>query len=134
MSLPAKREYTEKQIKFLNSLMDNGGNVLKAIDDAGYKHSSRNWLINTLKDEIIDRTRVMLASSSVKAANRLVEGLDMNGDIRANHMEIRLKSANEILDRVGIGKKQDISIQAEVIHGVVMLPAKKQMKDVTPDG
>ena len=134
MSLPAKREYTEKQIKFLNSLMDNGGNVLKAIDDAGYKHSSRNWLINTLKDEIIDRTKVMLASSSVKAANRLVEGLDMNGDIRANHMEIRLKSANEILDRVGIGKKQDISIQAEVIHGVVMLPAKKQMKDVTPDG
>ena len=75
----------------------------------------------------------MLASSSVKAANRLVEGLDMNGDIRANHMEIRLKSANEILDRVGIGKKQDISIQAEVIHGVVMLPAKKEMKDVTPN-
>ena len=134
MSLPAKREYTEKQVKFLNSLMDNGGNVSKAIDDAGYKHSSRGWLINTLKDEIISRTRVMLASSSVKAANRLVEGLDMDGDIRANHMEIRLKAANEILDRVGIGKKQDIAIQAEVIHGVVMLPAKKQMKDVTPDG
>jgi hypothetical protein len=76
----------------------------------------------------------MLASSSVKAASRLMEGLDMNGDIRANHMEIRLKAANEILDRVGIGKKQDIAIQAEVIHGVVMLPAKKQMKDITPDG
>jgi len=49
-------------------------------------------------------------------------------------MEIRLKAANEILDRVGIGKKQDIAIQAEVIHGVVMLPAKKQMKDITPGG
>ena len=58
----------------------------------------------------------------------------MNDDIRANHMEIRLKAANEILDRVGIGKKQDISIQAEVIHGVVMLPAKQQIKDVTPNG
>jgi len=57
----------------------------------------------------------------------------MDGDIRANHMEIRLKAANEILDRVGIGKKQDIAIQAEVIHGVVMLPAKKEMKDVTPN-
>ena len=81
--------------------------------------------------QISDRTRIMLASSSVKAANRLVEGLDMDGDIRANHMEIRLKAANEILDRVGIGKKQDIAIQAEVIHGVVMLPAKKQMRDIT---
>ena len=134
MSLPAKKEYTDKQTKFLNSLMNNGGHVLEAIDEAGYKHSSKGWLISSLKDEIIDRTRIMLASSSVKAANRLVEGLDMDGDIRANHMEIRLKAANEILDRVGIGKKQDIAIQAEVIHGVVMLPAKKQMKDVTPGG
>jgi len=58
----------------------------------------------------------------------------MDGDIRANHMEIRLKAANEILDRVGIGKKQDIAIQAEVIHGVVMLPAKKEMRDITPGG
>tara|TARA_R110000787_G_C13229361_1_gene427057 strand:- start:24 stop:428 length:405 start_codon:yes stop_codon:yes gene_type:complete len=134
VSLPAKKEHTEKQVKFLNALMGNGGDVLKAIDEAGYKHSSRGWLINTLKDEIISRTRVMLASSSVKAANRLVEGLDMNDDIRANHMEIRLKAANEILDRVGIGKKQEISIQAEVLHGVVMLPAKQQIKDVTPNG
>jgi hypothetical protein len=134
VSLPAKKEHTEKQVKFLNALMGNGGDVLKAIDEAGYKHSSRGWLINTLKDEIISRTRVMLASSSVKAANRLVEGLDMNDDIRANHMEIRLKAANEILDRVGIGKKQEISIQAEVLHGVVMLPAKQQIKDVNPNG
>tara|TARA_R110002020_G_scaffold53884_1_gene150417 strand:+ start:2268 stop:2672 length:405 start_codon:yes stop_codon:yes gene_type:complete len=134
MSLPAKREYTDKQVKFLNTLMDNGGQVLKAMDEAGYKQSSRGWLVNTLKDEIIDRTKSMLASSSVKAASRLVEGLDMDDNIRANHMEIRLKAANEILDRVGIGKKQDISIQAEVVHGVVMLPAKKQMKDITPDG
>ena len=134
MGLPAKREYTDKQVKFLNTLMDNGGQVLKAMDEAGYKPSSRGWLVNTLKEEIIDRTKSMLASSSVKAASRLMEGLDMNGDIRANHMEIRLKAANEILDRVGIGKKQDIAIQAEVIHGVVMLPAKKQMKDVTPNG
>ena len=134
MGLPAKREYTDKQVKFLNTLMANGGQVLKAMDEAGYKPSSRGWLVNTLKEEIIDRTKSMLASSSVKAASRLMEGLDMNGDIRANHMEIRLKAANEILDRVGIGKKQDIAIQAEVIHGVVMLPAKKQMKDVTPNG
>tara|TARA_R100000781_G_scaffold76345_3_gene47455 strand:- start:2864 stop:3268 length:405 start_codon:yes stop_codon:yes gene_type:complete len=134
MSLPAKKEYTEKQVKFLNILMSNGGQVLAAMDEAGYKPSSRSWLVRTLKDEIIDRTKSMLASSSVKAANRLMEGLDMNGDIRSSHMEIRLKAANEILDRVGIGKKQDIAIQAEVIHGVVMLPAKKQMKDITPDG
>ncbi len=100
MGLPAKREYTDKQVKFLNTLMDNGGQVLKAMDEAGYKPSSRGWLVNTLKEEIIDRTKSMLASSSVKAASRLMEGLDMNGDIRANHMEIRLKAANEILDRV----------------------------------
>ena len=37
-----------------------------------------------------------------------------------------MKAAADILDRVGVGKRQEIDIKAEVIHGVVLLPPKKE--------
>jgi hypothetical protein len=78
----------------------------------------------------------MLASYSVKAAHRITEGLDSDGSVPANQMDMRFKSAEAVLDRVGIGRKQVTEVQGEVIHGIVMLPAKEQPKDVevTIDG
>ena len=51
-------------------------------------------------------------------------------------MDMRFKSAEAVLDRVGISKKQITEVQGEVVHGIVMLPAKDKMKDVevTIDG
>ena len=93
MSLPAtqKRKLTEKQERFLEELISNGGHVKKAVVAAGYKEQSRSWLTRSLRDEIIDRTRSMLATNSVKAANRILEGLDIDDRIvkegltRLNH-------------------------------------------------
>tara|TARA_R100000234_G_scaffold78456_1_gene48951 strand:+ start:128 stop:556 length:429 start_codon:yes stop_codon:yes gene_type:complete len=131
-----QRELTDKQEKFVNCLIANGGKVKDAVIEAGYKESSRSWLMNTLRDEILERTRSMLASYSVKAAHRITEGLDADGSVPANQMDMRFKSAEAVLDRVGIGRKQVTEVQGEVIHGIVMLPAKEQPKDVevTIDG
>jgi hypothetical protein len=72
----------------------------------------------------------MLASYSVKAAHRVTEGLDADGTVPMNQMDMRLKSAEAILDRVGLGKKQITEVQGEIVHGVVMLPAKEKPKEV----
>ena len=125
-----KRELTDKQEKFINYLITNGGKVTDAVAEAGYKPTSRSWLMRTLKDEVLERTRSMLASYSVKAAHRITEGLDADGSTPMNQMDMRLKSAEAVLDRVGIGKKQIADVQGEVIHGNVMLPAKYKPKDV----
>ena len=92
--------------------------------------------MSSLKDEIIDRTRSLLASYSVKAAHRITEGLDADGATPLNQMDMRFKSAEAVLDRVGISKKQITEVHGEVVHGIVMLPAKDKMKDVevTIDG
>ena len=126
MSVPAKRELTTKQKIFLDELIDNGGNVQQAVDKAGYAKTARSWLIPSLKNEIIERTKLHLAANSVKAANRIVEGLDSDGTLASSQMDTRIKAANDILDRIGISKRQEIVSESKILHGVVLLPAKKQ--------
>jgi len=123
-----KKELTTKQETFLSALFNNGGQVMAAIDTAGYSPDSRGWLMRTVKDEIIDRAKNQLAGSSVKAINRLSEGLDADGTIPSGQMDIRMKAASEILDRAGISKRQEVNVNGQVLHGVVMLPAKDKVK------
>ena len=123
-----KKELTTKQETFLSALFNNGGQVMAAIDTAGYSPDSRGWLMRTVKDEIIDRAKNQLAGSSVKAINRLSEGLDADGTIPSGQMDIRMKAASEILDRAGISKRQEVNVSGQVLHGVVMLPAKDKVK------
>ena len=123
-----KKELTTKQETFLSALFNNGGQVMAAIETAGYSPDSRGWLMRTVKDEIIDRAKNQLAGSSVKAINRLSEGLDADGTIPSGQMDIRMKAASEILDRAGISKRQEVNVNGQVLHGVVMLPAKDKVK------
>lgn len=132
MSLPAttKRKLTDKQERFLDELLSNGGHVKNAVAAAGYKEQSRSWLTRSLRDEIIERTRSMLATNSVKAASRIIEGLDADGTVPLNQMDMRLKTAESVLDRVGLGKKQQLEVEGQVMHGIVMLPSKDKPKEI----
>ena len=133
MSNLQTRKLTDQQETFLSTLIDNGGQVKEAMEIAGYHSGSRSNLINSVKHEIIERTRQHLASSSVQAANRLIEGLDADGTIPSSQMEVRLRAANDILDRTGVSKRQEIATESRVIHGIVLLPAKKEQQEIWPD-
>ena len=124
---------TNKQETFLDNLIENGGRVKDAMEIAGYHPNSRSNLINSVKHEIIERTRQHLASSSVQAANRLIEGLDADGTLPSSQMEVRLRAANDILDRTGVSKRQEFATEANVLHGIVLLPAKKEQQEIWPD-
>ena len=128
-----KRELTEKQTTFLDNLIENGGHVVNAMEIAGYNKNSRSNLINSLKHEIVERTRQHPASSSMQAANRLIEGLDADGTIPSSQMDVRLRAASDILDRTGISKRQEIATESRVLHGIVLLPAKKEQQEIWPD-
>ena len=127
------RKLTEKQETFLSTLVENGGRVKEAMEIVGYHIGSRSNLINSVKHEIIERTRQHLASSSVQAANRLIESLDADGTIPSSQMEVRLRAANDILDRTGVSKRQEIATESKVLHGIVLLPAKKEQQNVWLD-
>ena len=53
----------------------------------------------------------------------MAQALDADGTIpQAN---IRMEAAKQILDRVGIAKKEKIDIEAKIQHGIFILPAKE---------
>ena len=48
-------------------------------------------------------------------------------------MDVRLRAASDILDRTGISKRQEIATESRVLHGIVLLPAKKEQQEIWPD-
>lgn len=122
---PKKPALTEKQEAFLTVLFENGGNLPAAAEAAGYSKGSVAWLKDRLADEIVERTRTMLAGQSLKAANKLVSLVDSQEIERAD--ELRMRAAEAILNRVGLGKQETMNHNVQAVHGVVLLPPKKEV-------
>ena len=117
---------SEKEELFLSNLFSNGGAVVAAAVDAGYVKGSVGWLRNKLADEIIKRSKTLLATASVKATQRLIDTIDSPEISRGD--DVRLKAAESLLNRVGLGKEETHNHNVQAIHGVVLLPAKKGME------
>jgi len=120
-----ERELTEQQQLFLTNLFENGGNPTQAALDAGYSQGSVAWLKRTLADEIIERTKDVLSLNAFRAANRLVSTIDNLTPERGD--DLRLRAAESLLNRVGVAKQEQINHNVQAIHGVVLLPPKKEV-------
>ncbi len=119
------RQLTPQQSHFLELLFENGGQVTAAALDAGYSRGSAAWLKSSLSDEIIERTKQVLATNALKAANRVITTIDNPAPERGD--ELRLKAAESLLNRVGVAKQEQINHKVTAIHGVVLLPPKKEV-------
>ena len=69
----------------------------------------------------------MLAANSVRAASGLVNALDDDGT--TPRAELKVKAAESILNRVGLGKKDTVQHNVTALHGIVLLPSKASQKD-----
>ena len=124
--LPEKRKSTkisEKEELFLQNLFSNGGYVVAAAESAGYTKGSAGYLRSKLSNEIISRSKNLLASASVKATNKLISLIDSPQIERGD--DLRFKAAESLLNRVGLGKEETHNHNVQALHGVVLLPAKK---------
>jgi len=130
-----KRALTEKQENFLTVLFSNGGNIADALRKAEYSPHSRKDVLASLKEEIAERTKLMLNGAAVKAADNIVNTMDIERDngVPTNRLELKYRAAGDILDRIGITKRQQMDISGEIKHGIVLLPGKTPMVDVTPE-
>tara|TARA_R100000008_G_scaffold45830_1_gene26956 strand:- start:707 stop:1129 length:423 start_codon:yes stop_codon:yes gene_type:complete len=126
-----KRNLTESQEKFLDALFGEArGNPKKAGELAGYSEHSYPKVLRNLKQEIVSRAENYLATHSAKAATKMVDMLEEDGT--TPHANIRLEAAKQILDRIGIVKKDQIDINMKAMHGIFILPAKDNIdKDQT---
>jgi|TARA_B100001971_G_C18007236_1_gene440475 hypothetical protein len=128
-----KKSLTDIQEKFLDALFGTArGDPKKAGELAGYSDHSYPKVLRNLKQEIVSRAENYLAVHSAKAATKMVDMLDEDGT--TPHANIRIEAAKQILDRIGIVKKDQIDINMKAMHGIFILPAKETPEDsiVTP--
>ena len=123
-----KRSLTDTQEKFLDVLFGEAkGNLKKAGELAGYSEHSYPKVDRNLKQEIISRAENYLATHSAKAATKMVDMLDEDGT--TPHANIRMEAAKQILDRIGIVKKDQLDINMKALHGIFILPAKDKLDE-----
>ena len=127
--LPEKRQKQElstQQKTFIDFLFGEAqGNPKKAGELAGYAPSSYPKVVKALKDEIMERAEYSLALHSAKAVKGLVDALDEDG--MTPGANIRMEAAKQILDRVGLVKREKVDINAQVAHGIFILPPKDEI-------
>ena len=127
------KNLTDTQEKFLDALFGEAqGNPRRAGELAGYSEHSYPKVLRNLKDEIVKRAENYLAIHSAKAATKMVNMLDEDGT--TPHASIRMEAAKQILDRIGLVKKDQLDVNMNLKHGMFILPAKDEVEEsiVTP--
>ncbi len=121
-NLPTQRKLTEKQQLFLDNIIETKGNLKLSAELAGYS-GNHYQVIRSLKDEIVELASNVLAREAPSAAFKLVEVMTSNSALpQAN---VKLQAAQTILDRVGLGKQERMSIDHNVQGGIFILPEKQ---------
>jgi hypothetical protein len=116
------RKLTEKQEKFLNSLIETKGDLKLSAELAGYS-GNHYQVLKALKHEIVELASDVLAREAPSAAFKLVEVMtNPNTMPQAN---VKLQAAQTILDRVGLGRKDRLEVDHNVSGGIFILPEKK---------
>jgi phage terminase small subunit len=120
------RQLTEKQQKFLDVLFEEaGGSMVEAKKLAGYSPTQHTaQIVESLKEEILERTNMYLAQSAPRAAMAMVGALH---DPTEMGIKEKMQAAKEVMDRVGIIKSE--KVQVEATGGVMILPPKRAEQD-----
>lgn len=117
------RELTPQQIAFLTALRnpETKGDLRTALTEAGYsKTMSVSDICKSLKDEIIEVAKEILAANAAKASWAIVGAIDDANPMTA----IMTQNAERILDRVGIVKGEKLTVDNGP-NRIAILPRRK---------
>ena len=114
-----KRELTKKQQSFLTHLVETQGDAKEAAKLAGYS-SPHHHVVKSLRSEILELTKEVLATSAPKAAFKLIEIMESKRPvIQANN---KLAAATTLLDSVA--KVDRVDVNHNVGGGIFLMPDK----------
>ena len=111
-------DLTDKQKNFLDALFGEANGDPKI---AGYSHYTVP--LKALKDEIIDRAEQVLAAFAPRASMQVINTMGMEESTTPG-ANVRLEAAKQVLDRIGLVKREKIDVNAKVAHGIFILPPK----------
>lgn len=94
---------------------------------AGYsENTSSSQLKYKLTEHIVERTERYLANQGLKSAKNLVSIQDKPAQAGAANI---INSANSVLDRIGIVKKQKMELETNQQTAILILPSKNTDED-----
>jgi uncharacterized protein (DUF342 family) len=121
---------TETQEIYLAQL-ESGDTPTAIAENLGVTVKAVYEMTRTLKDVILDRARERLAGASLKAVNTVIASLD--ADASTEKGELRLKAAEQVMDRVGLTKHTSVEVQVESENGIFILPGKALVAAEEPE-
>lgn len=112
---------TDMQKSFLEYLFgEAAGDPVAAKRAAGYSDNyPTSAVVDSVKDEIIEHTRLYLTRNGAKAAMKLVGVMDDPSVLGTKEI---LAAARDVLDRIGVVKTDKIELGGSAIF---VLPAKR---------
>jgi hypothetical protein len=122
MTRKTEDELTPQENLFIDALFEHNGNVNKAKQIAGFKAGTNAYLIrDRLTDVIIARAEKLLAVQAPRAVNKMTEVMEDPSILGASN---QLAAAKEVLDRIGITKKERLAVTVDTPNAVLVLPPK----------
>ncbi len=120
-----EKQLTTKQQAFLDNLPACRGDTKAAAELAGYAEGTHYAVVKALKSEILDMATNIMALNAPKAASKLVEIMDSAEPVPQANM--RIQAAQQLLDRVGLGKTERLDVNVNSGGGLFVIPAKKEV-------
>lgn len=118
------RELTDKQQAFLDFLFNEAaGDAKLAAEMAGYNPYAWSKVLDALKEEILERSEYHLALKAARAVNTIGGAMEHDSSIQPG-INTRVAAAKEILDRIGLAKKDRLQIESTGGNHIFILPAK----------
>ena len=116
-----KLELEERDTLFCELLFELGS-IKAACEQLGITTRTGRKIQAKNKDVILDMVNGELASLAYGAVNNFRKALDEDGTIPK--AEVRLKAAEDILDRIGASKKVTGELEVKVDTPIIMMPSK----------
>lgn len=117
--------YTPQQELFLEYLFNDpecDHSVKLAALKAGYSEKYVYPLSRTMSDEILKRSNQKLSLEAPRAVSKLIGAMDEDGS--TPKADIRLKAVESVLDRIGLAKKQEMSVSIDSESPLFFIPSK----------
>lgn len=115
-----------RQLKFFEVLFETGDKEQARLA-AEYSKSYTIAICNKYVNYIHDHVNGHFAAEGVKAASKIIDSMDYNGDIPKDMHRIQVEAARDVLDRQGLSKAERVDLNINsVASPMFFLPAKEE--------
>lgn len=114
---------------FMEAFLDTAS-VYDAAEKAGFARHSGPAIFRKLRERIVPLMEDRVTMMQMKAINVMEDS--MGSGAEKVKQELRIRAAQDVMDRGGITKKQTLDVQGSALPSVMILPAKDPIPDSAP--